>query len=240
MIIVSFSTLPSRINRIGPMLDSIWAQTLQPDRFVLLVPVQSIREKCPYVIPEFVWERAEVINCPTDYGPATKLIPAIEMLAPEDILITVDDDVVYEPHMIEELVEQHKQNPGKRLGFMGIKGGQYIHAEFAEELVECDVLGGYRGVLYPPSSLKSITLLDLLLRLNPEGICLCDDELFHRHAIENGFRSYVIPTKHKTVPNAFPGLNFRFLNLGNGVCDKDNLGGTLEMVNKLKSIPTGK
>jgi hypothetical protein len=47
-----------------------------------------------------------------DYGPATKLIPTLlEETDPDTIIVTVDDDVVYHPDVLQDMVEGMMQYP---------------------------------------------------------------------------------------------------------------------------------
>jgi hypothetical protein len=94
-----------------------------------------------------------VVRC-VDHGPGTKLLGAIEHLgAPSDALIvTVDDDILYDPHLVEALLAAHAQHPDDALGFRGwlldARGGIAHPGDFrAHRFV--DVLEGWAGALYP-------------------------------------------------------------------------------------------
>ena len=105
--IVSFTTSPSRIKKIKPMLDSILNQTKKPDLIILNLPKIFHRTKETYIIPEFVSKSVFVNIIDIDYGPATKIVPAIKYLNDENYdkeetrIIYVDDDVRYPDKMIE-------------------------------------------------------------------------------------------------------------------------------------------
>ena len=69
---VGMTTLPSRIGRLRPTIDSLRAQSLVPDRIFVSVPLRSTREGREYDVPP--WLAApptgvELVRCATDYGP---------------------------------------------------------------------------------------------------------------------------------------------------------------------------
>lgn len=105
--IVSFTTSPTRINKIEPMINSILNQTKKPDLIILNLPKIFHRTNEEYNIPEFVSRHVHVNIIDIDYGPATKLVPTIKYLNDEKYdkedtrIIYVDDDVRYPLQMIE-------------------------------------------------------------------------------------------------------------------------------------------
>src|SRR6516165_10586793 len=54
-VIVSLSTVPSRINNLRATIRSLLKQTRPPNEIVLAVPDFSIREERPYVVPEYLF-----------------------------------------------------------------------------------------------------------------------------------------------------------------------------------------
>lgn len=109
---VSLTTLPSRIALLEPTLDSLLAQSRRPDHFYVCVPHHSLRERAPYVLPGFLTAnpRIEVIRC-RDYGPATKLLGCLDRIPHPSCLVVVDDDLVYEPFVLERLYDAQRANP---------------------------------------------------------------------------------------------------------------------------------
>jgi hypothetical protein len=103
-IIVSLTTIPSRINFIAETLKSLMAQTRAPREIRLNLPTTSIREKQPYVIPQWLNELTSVklVRC-EDWGPATKLLPTVRDCEADQLILVVDDDRIYAPNTIEVL-----------------------------------------------------------------------------------------------------------------------------------------
>ena len=118
-IIVSFTTSPTRINKCGPMINSILDQTRKPDLFLLNIPKEFARTGESYVIPKYIRKSLTVNQIATDYGPATKILPAVMYLRDSEHtgtgtgtgtgtydpdhtrIIYLDDDIAYPKRMIE-------------------------------------------------------------------------------------------------------------------------------------------
>lgn len=98
-VIISMTSIKSRIGTLNWTLDSIYAQTLQPTEVRL------------YAEPEVV-EHDGLISYPSlrriateDRGPITKISAIGDPdLGDDDIIITIDDDIVYHPIWLETLV----------------------------------------------------------------------------------------------------------------------------------------
>ncbi len=101
--VVSLTSLPSRLPYIGTTLKSLLRQEKLPARIRLNLPSFSRREQTPYVIPDWLkdLQSVEVIAC-QDYGPATKLIPSLDLPGDAKIVV-VDDDRIYPATLIADL-----------------------------------------------------------------------------------------------------------------------------------------
>lgn len=81
-VVVSLTTIPSRIDHLLPTLLSLLTQTVPPDAILLCIPQTSLREPSkPYVIPPWLehMDMVKIIRSSEDYGPSTKLIPAVQV-----------------------------------------------------------------------------------------------------------------------------------------------------------------
>ncbi|CAE7196603.1 tetA [Symbiodinium necroappetens] len=122
LLIVGMTSLPSRLEGIGPALESIASQSRRPDRLVLSLPRLSEREGRKYELPDHVtclmakhpW--MEVNWLEEDAGPGTKLLGAADWFQrsigraiPGDMLMLLDDDHAYLPSALGELcqIQQH-------------------------------------------------------------------------------------------------------------------------------------
>lgn len=108
-IIVSFTTSPTRINKCGPMINSILDQSRKPDLFLLNIPEKFARTGEAYIVPKYIRKSLTVNRVLVDYGPATKIVPAVlylrehaDLYKPEDTrIIYLDDDIAYPKKMVE-------------------------------------------------------------------------------------------------------------------------------------------
>ncbi len=106
-VVVSFSTIPSRMKNIPDFIKSLESQTFIPDAIYFNLPYKSIREGKEY--PDFVVPDTflnVIVNRCEDIGPLTKLLPTLEMeLDPNCLIITLDDDIIYKDYVFEKLVK---------------------------------------------------------------------------------------------------------------------------------------
>jgi hypothetical protein len=105
-VFVGLTTLPSRIGKLRPTVESLLAQTLVPDRIFVCVPFRSSREGCDYVLPAWLQTPppgVQVVRSALDYGPGTKLLGCLPHIPVDACLIVVDDDMVYKPFLVERL-----------------------------------------------------------------------------------------------------------------------------------------
>lgn len=114
-IFVSLTTIPSRMSGLARCISSLNAQTFKPERIYLCVPETYRRFETPKHLPfaaaEF-GENVEVIRC-NDDGPGTKVIGSLERLPSDSnaLLVLVDDDAHYEPHMLAVFAEIFGSKP---------------------------------------------------------------------------------------------------------------------------------
>ena len=110
-VVITMTTLPSRIKSIGPTIASLCHQTTAPEKIVINLPLESKREHRGYDIPDFLArnDRIEINRIREDHGPATKLLPSLKKFSNEKVkLIVADDDEVYGKKVIENYLS-HSQ-----------------------------------------------------------------------------------------------------------------------------------
>ncbi len=106
-IIVSMTTWKPRMHNIPIVLDTIYAQTVQPDKVVVnLAYDEVIPEDVLYYINEHLIE--------VNYVPNTKVykkfLPTL-LKYPDACVINIDDDCIFPPNMIEDFMVIHKKYP---------------------------------------------------------------------------------------------------------------------------------
>lgn len=157
--IVSFTTIPTRIHKIKPMVDSLLNQTLKPDEIILWIPESYKRIKSKNTdIPNFIKESNIKVEICKDLGPFTKLHYALkkEWEHKETIIVTVDDDVYYPPKWFKNLIRQSKKMPNAAIGYRGrvltdkldYNSSKLFFGAPSRTPLKVDILTGTWGVLY--------------------------------------------------------------------------------------------
>ena len=95
-------------------------QTRAPREIRINLPATSIREKRDYVIPQWLEELRSIklVRC-EDWGPATKLLPALSAYEADQAILVVDDDRIYAPNTVEVLEAAAREEPNAALGLGG-------------------------------------------------------------------------------------------------------------------------
>lgn len=197
-IIVSLTSFPDRIPFIYKTISSLLNQTLKPDMVILWLA----KEQFPQLENDLPDELLELkkygltIKWCNNIRSYKKLVPAIKEY-PNDIIITVDDDIYYDKTLVELLYKSYEKEPQYihchrctkifyKNGKIKAKGGGkkfYKYPSYANKLV------GVGGVLYPPNSLYcDITNENLFMELAPTN----DDIWFWLMAVLNNKKIKVI------------------------------------------------
>lgn len=158
---VSLTSHGKRVADFAPFaIYSIFHQTMLPNRIVLNINREKWTEdNLPELIKKLQIAGLEVNLC-EDVGPHTKLLPALEKY-PDDVIITVDDDVYYEDCLIADLLADFRQKnepcvicrAGSVLAMQSNEILPYSHWQDAEKYAAKNSIispHGYCGVLYAP------------------------------------------------------------------------------------------
>ena len=194
-VIISFTSFPARIKTVHLVVDSLFKQTIKPDRIILWLAESQFPRKEKELPKELLAQKKrglEIRWC-EDIRSYKKLIPALKLF-PNAVIVTIDDDNVFDKDWLKILYSAYLNNPNCIVCHRITKfvlneedefeiitsGRQYYHQpSFLNKLV------GAGGVLYPPHSLyKDITNQDLFMSLAPTN----DDQWFWFMGILNGFR----------------------------------------------------
>eukprot|EP01089_Gocevia_fonbrunei_P004677 TRINITY_DN14715_c0_g1_i1.p1 TRINITY_DN14715_c0_g1~~TRINITY_DN14715_c0_g1_i1.p1 ORF type:complete len:364 (-),score=38.18 TRINITY_DN14715_c0_g1_i1:201-1292(-) len=120
-VVVSLTTLPHHLHKLQPTLDSLLKQTVKPDAIYLNLPsVPNPRTGQIYDLDFAAPDGITILRPYKDYGPLTKLFPAIlQEQDPETIIITVDDDQLYSADMVNYLTWYAEHFPDTAFGLCG-------------------------------------------------------------------------------------------------------------------------
>ncbi|MDE6119975.1 MAG: glycosyltransferase [Muribaculaceae bacterium] len=201
-IIVSLTSFPKAINYAAQAIKSILDGSMLPDRVVIYLTFSDF-ESCgfPQELLTLTAENpiVEMRNIDTDIRSYGKLIPALADF-PDDVIVTIDDDIRYHRDMLRDLVKLHNKLPESIIAhrvrrlrpdqpyskWRKYKWHDFIFKRhhFSHHAMQT----GAGGVLYPPRSLDE-TMLDptLFLKLAPTT----DDIWFWAAAVAKG--TYVVP-----------------------------------------------
>ena len=111
-LIVTLTTIPSRIEVLAPTLKSLLRQRVRPAEIRLCLPAWSEREQRAYEIP--AWLRS--LRCVTlvpcdDAGPATKFLSTLRTVPSDQPVVVVDDDRIYHPRLLETFLALAQAHP---------------------------------------------------------------------------------------------------------------------------------
>ena len=129
-VVISIATVPSRIAKLRPTIDSLLNGTLVPDRILIVHPEYCKWEKSGYEIPDFLADPdycrgiVAAVRSDEDWGPGTKILGALDYLPKECYLVLADDDVTYHPHFLQGLIEaQERDHSGSFSYYTYRRGG---------------------------------------------------------------------------------------------------------------------
>lgn len=110
--IATLSSIPPRFSGLSNTLNSLLNQTVPPERVILYLSRHYTRfPDWDGTLPN-VPEGVEIRLVEEDYGPATKLLPALREFAGQDVeILFCDDDQSYQPYLAEELLKGRAQHP---------------------------------------------------------------------------------------------------------------------------------
>jgi len=222
-VVVGLTTTPDRIEKLAPTLQTLFAQTLRPDRIILSVPDVLARsgKKTGEIPPELAaLEQAGKITITRggDHGPATKFVGALlQEKDPETFLVWLDDDILYSPRLLEKLVTTCPE--GSAVGVCGfhfvppmeykIEQGHHAEAEILEGFggVCCRIKDMPAPALWPAATREQYGAMDAKARAE----FLADDLMVCRRLREKGTRTLVTQTPELQRVNA---LKIRVEGLG--------------------------
>ncbi len=159
-LIVSLSTFGDRIHGTAVTIESLFEQTVKPNRVILNLGRQfEGKGKIPGSL-KLLERRGLEIRFTRDIGPYTKLLPTLREF-PNATIVTVDDDIIYDYDMLSNLVNEHICTPDQiiasRCRIMETKGSRllssYLDWKFAPNGSEPSIKllpEGTTGILYPP------------------------------------------------------------------------------------------
>jgi hypothetical protein len=203
-IIVSLTSYSKRMLEAALAIESIMQQTMKANRIVLWLAHEDYKH-IPQSLRMLQKRGLEIMEC-DDLLSYKKIIPSLRQF-PEDVLITIDDDVFYSPDVLENLISAYLEAP------------QHIHCLRAHR-VKTDANGiilpykqwewcvsekgpnrrnfftGCGGVLYPPHCLDEEVLNE------PVFMKICkhaDDVWLNAMALKKGTLVNIVMSNSKEL-----------------------------------------
>ncbi len=121
-LIVSFTSFPARIKKVHLVVETILRQTVLPHRIILWLSREQFptEESLPKKLLELRNRGLEIKIRENDLRSHKKYYYTLKEY-PNDILITIDDDILYPTNMIETLLGAHKKHPNAIIARYGSK-----------------------------------------------------------------------------------------------------------------------
>ncbi len=166
-IIVTLTSYKTRLSNLPTVLDTIFAQTLPPDKVVLNLAYDEV---LPNEVSNYLDLHNVEIYRVADTKVYKKIIPTLKRY-PNNIVICIDDDFLYPKGMIQEFVAMHDANPNNPIG-----GSHWP----------------YKGLMVPHCGCASLTksefLGDFISKIDDDLIlhCPCSDIVYAYLSVLNG------------------------------------------------------
>ena len=132
MVIISLTTTDFRLPIFKYCLLSLLNQTKGPDKIIINISKEPyLLDKGIQTIPtwlkEFKHQGLIEIKYVKNIGSYRKLLPTLlENISDEDLVITCDDDIIYGPTWLENLVDESHKNPDSIVFSLGRKPNKNI------------------------------------------------------------------------------------------------------------------
>ena len=201
-VIVSFTSIPSRINKVHFVIKSLLLQTYRPDKIILWLSKEDFNDiTLPKTLLDLLRTDVEIKWC-ENLKPHKKYYYAMSE-NPESIIITVDDDGFYRKNLIRDLINSYRRFPyaisctrAHKMTFdhqhklLPYNEWEY-ETKYFNKPSKLLLATGVGGVLYPPKSLDNRVFNQDLIR----ELCLNADDIWLKAmAVLNNTPVVAIPT----------------------------------------------
>ncbi len=160
-VVVSLTTYSKRIHDVYLTIESLMHQTYKANRIILWLADELKDKELPQTLILQQNRGLEVRYC-EDIKSYKKLIPALKEF-PDDIIITVDDDAIYNIDMLENLIKAYQKNSSYVYFYRGHlmtkrsnnELNDYNQWKWYKAVQKANVLNfptGIGGILYPPDT----------------------------------------------------------------------------------------
>lgn len=204
-VIVSLTSFPRRLSKLHLVIEAILRQSVKPDKIVLYLTATQVPgvEQLPRPLRALCSRGLEIRLCPDEIRSHTKYFYAMQEF-PDDIVITVDDDLFYRSDLVESLLKHHEEHPGhiianwvKRINSDTDRYAWWPDVTDKPQSSNRFLLLGVSGVLYPPKSLHP----DAFNADNIKALSLtADDVWLSAMALRQGTPIYYTHYRYNHLP----------------------------------------
>lgn len=169
-IVVSLTSFPKRFKYVKYSIYSLLNQTIRPDRIILYID-DTVSESDIQELSDLISLGVEIEKRPYNIKPHKKYFFAF-LEHKNDIIITVDDDLMYDVCLVESLVKSYKKYPyaisAARVHKITFNSKHDVRqynkwkSNVNDRKPRMDLFAtGVGGVLYPPYLLEKTNVLDI-------------------------------------------------------------------------------
>jgi hypothetical protein len=184
-VIISLTTIPSRFNKVAAVLPNLLSQACH--EVWLNIPEKYNRfPDWDGKVPDFsnFGSKLKINRDCEDLGPGTKFLGPASHLAPDDLIVYVDDDTQYDAKLVTNLLKWWRTDPNSAWGLSGFNFETYFKGQYPRQHgVPLDVLEGYGSVIVKAEWIQKVAqefkeLLDVTWH---DDMILCN--LFEKYGI---------------------------------------------------------
>lgn len=196
-IIISLTSYPKRIKTASKTIETLMLQSYKADKIILWLAKDEFpnkEEDLPNDIIELKKKGLEICWC-ENLKSYKKLIPALKKY-PNDIIVTADDDLLYDKKWLELLIKSYQKNPevinAHRCHRINFKNNLYSISwnSYSPSKPEYNLFCTTgSGILYPPNVFSpEVFNSDVFMKICPTN----DDLWFWAQAVLNNKKIQVI------------------------------------------------
>ena len=205
---VCLTSIYDNLGILEPCLFSLCRQTRAPDKIVLCLSTEPylLDKGFPnFDIPNWLKELPIEILWTENTGPFRKLLPLLERLWNSDeIIITVDDDTVYNRNLVETMVAEYEKT-GCCIACRCTYSGDPLTNEYTSGKALLRHVYNYHtgkgAVLYHPSMFKRVGATDVFDKAYMELCPTADDHWFNLWRMYNGVECVALKFKYMMHEN---------------------------------------
>ena len=221
-IIISLTSMPSRIDKVYITIETLLQQSLKPDRVQLWLAKDEMSiDDLPETLLRQEKRGLEICWIDKSMRSYNKLVPSLEK-NPESVIVTADDDVVYPRWWLKIIVDAWRENLDNIVAYRTkiiekiTEDKLAPYSKWSEKSGTFSSLAvfptGVSGVLYPPGSLSPETLnREVFSELSPSA----DDVWFKAMSLLNETPCRRVFNKNKKWKNIIGTQEQRLSNTNN-------------------------